>query len=126
MDDEENTLFNIQVSDASDDEERESKQARRTGQTEEAWAAVRRDYRPKAENGNIYKTIKLPIENGASKQLLQEVLHAVEELYFFRHYERAVHFITETISSGGGLDDDTRRSLLTYQEKCQKKLGAQV
>ncbi|KAH7148456.1 hypothetical protein EDB81DRAFT_463623 [Dactylonectria macrodidyma] len=126
MDDDENTLFNIQVSDASDDEERESKQARRTGQTEDAWDAVRRAYRPKFENGNIHKTIKLPIENGASKQLLQEVLHAVEELYFFRHYERAAQFINEIFSSGSCLDDDTQRSLLTYQEKCQKKLGAQV
>lgn len=53
MDDEENGLFNIQISDASDDEEREAKEARRTGQSEDAWSAVQRDYQAKVENGDV-------------------------------------------------------------------------
>ncbi|KAF7542927.1 hypothetical protein G7Z17_g11160 [Cylindrodendrum hubeiense] len=125
MDDEENGLFNIQVSDASDDEEREAKAARRTGQSEEAWSAIQREYLPKVENGDIHETIKLPISSGASKQHIQELIHAVEELYFFRKYDRAVQFIRDALSSSDGLDTDTRQLLATYQDKCQMKLKAQ-
>ncbi|KAH7011459.1 hypothetical protein EDB80DRAFT_390576 [Ilyonectria destructans] len=125
MDDEENGLFNIQISDASDDEEREAKEARRTGQSEDAWSAIQRDYQAKVENGDIHKTVKLPIGPDASKQHLQEVIHAIEELYFFRHYEHAMGFISDVLSGSESLDADTQQLLATYQDKCQKKLKAQ-
>ncbi|KAH6873924.1 hypothetical protein B0T10DRAFT_567656 [Thelonectria olida] len=126
MDDEENGLFNIQISDDDDDfDERQAKEARRTGQSEEAWRAVQRDYRPKVENGNIEKNITLPISHGASKPQLQELLHAVEEMYFFRQYEKAVQFVSRTLDSSDGLDPETRQLLVDYQETCQQKLKAQ-
>ncbi|KAK7397520.1 hypothetical protein QQX98_013115 [Neonectria punicea] len=124
MDDEENSLFNIEVSDASDDE-LEVKEARRTGQSEDVWSAIQRDYQPKIENGQIHKTVQLPVASDASKQLLQELIHAVEELYFFRRYEHAAEFISEALSASGDLDANTRQLLCIYQDKCQKKLRAQ-
>ncbi|KPM39039.1 hypothetical protein AK830_g7481 [Neonectria ditissima] len=123
MDDEENSLFNIQVSDASDDEP-EAKEARRTGQSEDTWNAIRREYQPKIENGDIHKTVQLPVSSDASKQDLQELVHAVEELYFFRRYESATHFISKALSESEDLDADTRQLLSIYQDKCQKKLKA--
>lgn len=51
-DEEENGLFNIDIAEAPS-EEATQKAARRTGQTEEAFQAVRQDYRPKIENGNV-------------------------------------------------------------------------
>ncbi|KAI5467227.1 hypothetical protein BGZ63DRAFT_418948 [Mariannaea sp. PMI_226] len=120
MDDEENGLFNIEISDDSSDE-REAKLARRTGQSEEAWKAVQRDYRAKVENGDICSNIKLPIGNGASKAELQELLHAVEEMYFFRHYERAIQFVSDVLTQSEGIDDETRQMLVIYQDKCRRK-----
>lgn len=53
--DEEDPLANMAFSDASSDEaeDKDSKQARRTGQTEEAWKAIQKDYRTKIEDGNV-------------------------------------------------------------------------
>lgn len=51
MDGEDGGLFNIEVSD--DEGEREQKEARRTGQTEEAFQAVKREYKPKVEDGDV-------------------------------------------------------------------------
>ncbi|KAF7549595.1 hypothetical protein G7046_g8291 [Stylonectria norvegica] len=132
MDDEEGGLFNIYISDASSDEG-SKKEARRTGQTEEAFQAVKRDYRPKVENGeasspswaafhHIYKTVKLPLDASASKQEVQEAVHAFEELYFFRQYEHALRFLRDVLRSSGGLDDETRQLLRTYEDKCLIKL----
>lgn len=42
-------LLNIEIS----DDEQEAKKARRTGQTEEDFQAIRATYRPKIENGNV-------------------------------------------------------------------------
>lgn len=42
-------LLNIEIS----DDEQEAKKAKRTGQTEEDFQAIRATYRPKVENGNV-------------------------------------------------------------------------
>ncbi|KAF5003278.1 hypothetical protein FDECE_10178 [Fusarium decemcellulare] len=122
MDEEEDPLANFSVADVSSDEADDSKQARRTGQSEEAWRAIQRGYKTKVENGDIYKKVKLPLEPGASKMDIQELLHAVEELYFFRRYQDAVQLAGDALSGSNGLDRDSRQLLATYQERCQKKL----
>lgn len=48
------------------------------------------------------------------------MIHAVEELYFFRHYEHAMEFISDVLSGSESLDGDTQQLLATYQDKCQK------
>ncbi|KAJ3526652.1 hypothetical protein NM208_g11084 [Fusarium decemcellulare] len=116
MDEEEDPLANFSIADVSSDEADDSKQARRTGQSEEAWRAIQRGYKTKVENGD------LPLEPGASKMDIQELLHAVEELYFFRRYHDAVQLAGDALYGSNGLDRDSRQLLATYQERCQKKL----
>lgn len=50
MDDEDGGLLNIEI---SDDEADTKKKADRTGQTEEEFQAVRREYHAKIENGDV-------------------------------------------------------------------------
>ncbi|KAI8669472.1 hypothetical protein NCS57_00762500 [Fusarium keratoplasticum] len=144
--DEEDPLANFSIADVSSDEaEADTKETRRTGQTEEAWRAIQRDYKTKVENGDvglpfrschyrngetdekiqIHKKIKLPLGPGASKMDIQELIHAVEELYFFRRYHEAAQLATEALAGSDGLDRDSRQLLDAYQGKCQIKLNLQ-
>ncbi|KAL2687053.1 hypothetical protein Neosp_004604 [[Neocosmospora] mangrovei] len=124
--DEEDPLANFAIADVSSDEgEADTKENRRTGQTEEAWRAIQRHYKTKVENGDIHKKIKLPLGPGASKMDIQEVIHAVEELYFFRRYHEAAQLATEALSGSDGLDRDSQQLLEVYQGKCHKKLNLQ-
>ncbi|KAK1255401.1 hypothetical protein MKX08_009396 [Trichoderma sp. CBMAI-0020] len=119
----ENDLFNIQVSDSEDD--KVEKKSRRTGQTEDEFQAVKNTYRAKVENGNIQQTITLPLEPGANKQHVQEVLHAAEELYFFRRYQEVVDLVSRVLTpegDKGGLDEETRQILTMYQARCRQKM----
>ncbi|KAL7901562.1 hypothetical protein HDV64DRAFT_241409 [Trichoderma sp. TUCIM 5745] len=119
----ENDLFNIQVSDSEDD--KAEKKSRRTGQTEDEFQAVKNTYRAKVENGNIQQTITLPLEPGANKQHVQEVLHAAEELYFFRRYQEVVDLVSRVLTpegDKGGLDEETRQILSIYQSRCRQKM----
>ncbi|POR37241.1 Uncharacterized protein TPAR_02555 [Tolypocladium paradoxum] len=129
--DDDGGILNIEISDNEDDQ----KKADRTGQTEAAFQAVKRDYRAKVENGEattqshtvqIYKSIKLPLGPGANKQHLQEVVHAVEELYFFRRYREALDFLATVQNDGSAkaFDNDTRKLLEVYEKKCRQKLNS--
>ncbi|PFH58225.1 hypothetical protein XA68_14004 [Ophiocordyceps unilateralis] len=123
-DDDDDGILNIHVSDEEDDVF--AKKADRTVQTEAAFQAIKRHYRVKVENGQISQAVKLPLRPGATKQALQELLHAVEELYFFGRYRDALCFI-DTVNSDGShhaLDHDTRHLLLVYRQSCQQKLNA--
>ncbi|KAM0523910.1 hypothetical protein ACHAPE_001163 [Trichoderma viride] len=119
----ENDLFNIQVSDSEDD--KVEKKSRRTGQTEDEFQAVKNTYRAKVENGNIQHTITLPLEPGANKQHVQEVLHAAEELYFFRRYQEVVDLVSRVLTpegDKGGLNEETKQILSMYQSRCRQKM----
>jgi hypothetical protein len=102
------------------------KKAKRTEQTEEAFQAVKKSYAAKVENGDLYKSVALPLPPDANKHHSQELLHAVEELYFFRRFSEAVDFVQTVLDAepetGGGLDNDTKATLVGYQQKCQQRL----
>ncbi|OTB01155.1 hypothetical protein M426DRAFT_323671 [Hypoxylon sp. CI-4A] len=138
-------LFGIQLSDSEDsepaegeqpkkrDEQVASKPTSRTAQSEEEFQAVRRDYKVKVENGEIWKTIKLPLSGAGSipKPEAQALLHAVEELYFFRWYAEGAEFVRAVLGRGmkdfgedlaPALDMDTRGLLRYYEKKCQEKV----
>ncbi|KAI1466178.1 uncharacterized protein F4812DRAFT_436182 [Daldinia caldariorum] len=137
-------LFGIQLSDSEDGSNNDSEPAEgtrpkkgeantpvdRTAQSEEEFQAVRREYRVKVENGEIWKTIQLPVGPGrVSKPDAQALLHAVEELYFFRRYSDGANFARAILSSNGdeggpiGLDEDTKKLLRYYETKCIEKQG---
>lgn len=72
----------------------------------------------------LAETISLSLGPGASKLHLQDILNAVEELYFFRRYAEAVAFVEKVWSlDAGGLDDDTRNLLRIYENKCRQKMS---
>lgn len=84
----------------------------------------------------IYKSITLPLttqQNGTvAKPEAQEILHAVEELYFFRRYTEGVEFVRQVIGNGDGdgggrscaLDDETKSLLRYYGERCQQRIAS--
>ncbi|KAK4451867.1 hypothetical protein QBC34DRAFT_399766 [Podospora aff. communis PSN243] len=103
--------------------------ADRTALSDAAFQHLKETYKPKVENGEIWSTITFPI--GTSKPEAQEVLHAAEELYFFRRYEEAVRFVERVFSGSDGkgehsLDEDTKRLLKYYAEKAWERVGAKT
>ena len=63
--------------------------------------------------------MKLPMDN-PSKAESQAVLHAIEELYFFKRYEEALKVVGEALQ--GELNEDFRKTLVDYKTRCQKKI----
>ncbi|KFH46175.1 hypothetical protein ACRE_030230 [Hapsidospora chrysogenum ATCC 11550] len=129
MDDEAGGLLSIALSDSDSDQQTcaSTTRASRTGQTEEEYQAVKRSYHVKVENGNVYKNVTLPLEKGSRKQLIQEVLYAAEELYFFRRFEEAATFLGKVLAEGNteseALDQETRVLLINYKQKCEERLN---
>ncbi|KAF5696713.1 hypothetical protein FMUND_15621 [Fusarium mundagurra] len=121
--DEEDPLANFAFADVSSDEadEAEATKSRRTGQSEEAWRVVQKEYKAKVENGDIYQKVKLPLGPDATKMDIQEVIHAVEEHYFFRRYKEAEQLAGEALKNGQGLDRDSRQLLEAYRDRCHGK-----
>ncbi|KAI0099380.1 hypothetical protein F4814DRAFT_112840 [Daldinia grandis] len=139
-------LFSIQLSDSEDgsngSESAEGTRPKkgeastpvdRTAQSEEEFQAVRREYRVKVENGQIWKTIQLPLGSGrVSKPEAQALLHAVEELYFFRRYAEGAKFARAILGGNeskgideegpSGLDEDTKKLLRHYENKCNERV----
>jgi hypothetical protein len=116
-------------------------------QSEAAFQAVRSQYKAKVENGEvsashylglvrlishccvtwgqIWKAVKLPLATDVLKTQAQELLHAVEELYFFRRYGEAVEFIRKLLGeegNGGRVDAATTELLRHYESKCLEKV----
>lgn len=135
-DDVDSGLFNISISGSEGDDgddvdtshgfaQGKSNKADRKGQSEAQFQVVKRDYRPKVENGEISKSVSLPLPGQrVPKQEAQELLHAVEELYFCGRYDEAVRFLGDVLDGReDGLDADLRDVLRTYEKKCLGKLG---
>ncbi|KAG6003750.1 hypothetical protein E4U21_001753 [Claviceps maximensis] len=127
MDQEDNPIFNIQLSEPEDqDLDPVKKKADRTGQTEEEFQLVKDMYRARVENGQMYEHVQVPLRPGANKMHTQEVIHAVEELYFHRQFQQAIDLVNQAFGHNGAasVDNDSRQLLTTYREKCQLKLNA--
>ncbi|KAF5691680.1 hypothetical protein FDENT_3309 [Fusarium denticulatum] len=118
--DDEDPLANFAFADVSSDEadEAEATKSRRTGQSEEAWRVVQKEYKAKVENGD---KVKLPLGHDATKMDIQEVIHAVEEHYFFHRYREAEKLAIEALKDGQGLDRDSRQLLEAYRDRCHGK-----
>ncbi|KAH8902716.1 hypothetical protein BR93DRAFT_972426 [Coniochaeta sp. PMI_546] len=124
-------LLGIALSDSEDDSPKECSEPttreERNAQSEEEFQKLKSTYRVKVENGEIWKTVQLPLGDTVSKPQAQELVHAVEELYFFRRHGEAVEFIRrvwrEGGSEGGGLDSDTRELLAYYERRCEERMS---
>ncbi|KAK4211427.1 hypothetical protein QBC37DRAFT_426928 [Rhypophila decipiens] len=108
--------------------------ADRNALSEADFQALKQSYQAKVENGDIYKTITLPLpqttaKNGVAKPEAQEILHAVEELYFFRRYTEGLDFTQRVLgdehsSSSCPLDDETKSLLKYYGERCKQRISS--
>ncbi|KAK3903829.1 hypothetical protein C8A05DRAFT_14226 [Staphylotrichum tortipilum] len=112
--------------------------ADRSALSEEAFLALKQSYRPKIENGNLHtQSLPLPPTTPLPKPLAQSLLHAAEELYFFRRYHSAVTYLTSVLNNldsdnteegttsnkdGGKIDAETRRLLGYYLARCQARV----
>ncbi|KAK3359051.1 hypothetical protein B0T25DRAFT_564101 [Lasiosphaeria hispida] len=106
-----------------------SSRADRTALSEPAFQALKSSYRPKVENGEIHSTITLPPSAALTKPEAQDLLHAVEELYFFRRYKEGAEFVRRALGEGdeaavtssGGVDGETRSLLRQYLGRCEAR-----
>ncbi|KAL8392934.1 hypothetical protein RB595_002938 [Gaeumannomyces hyphopodioides] len=120
-------LFAIDLSgDESQNEAAGDKKSKRdkNRQTEEEFQQLRSEYRPRMENG---ETVKLPLGQAAVPKLeAQDLLHAAEELYFYKRYAEAADFVRDVLAGDpGGLDQDTKAMLALYRARClQKEAGS--
>ncbi|KAI1178688.1 hypothetical protein F4777DRAFT_82665 [Nemania sp. FL0916] len=100
-------------------------QEARTAQSEADFQAVKQTYQVKVENGEIWKTVSLPLSPPVAKPEAQALLHAVEELYFFRRFSEGAQFARSIIDDDAGgekLDGDTLQTLLYYEKRCQDRM----
>jgi len=118
MEDGSGGLFNIDIDDSEEPID-ETEKVPRDFQSEEAFQRVRREWKPKSETGELWNTLSLPIEN-PTKQEAQTILHAIEELYFFRRYEEARKVADDALK--GRLNGDLRRTIWDYKERCEAKI----
>ena len=60
-----------------------------------------------------------------SKPAAQMLVHAVEELYFFRRYAEAAAFVRRVMDKGNGgvLDAEVRELMETYERRSLYKLS---
>lgn len=142
MEDENGGLFNIEVS-SEVEAETESEKVPRDFQSEEDFQRQRAEWKPKIEAGEVticpffwlwglrwankaenpvqqvWKSLKLPVDK-PSKPESQTILHAIEELYFFKRYEEALKIVQEALN--GELISEFRKILEDYKMRCQNKL----
>lgn len=69
----------------------------------------------------IAKTVPLP-RGRVTKPDAQALLHAVEELYYFKRFREGVDFVRKVLDqSADGLDEDTKTTLEYYAAKCRSR-----
>jgi hypothetical protein len=61
----------------------------------------------------------LPIDS-PSKPESQTILHAIEELYFFKRYEEARQVAEDILK--GELNEEFRKMVLDYRVRCEAKM----
>jgi hypothetical protein len=137
-DDEEDGGFLAMDLGSSDIEEaaKPEKKLPRDHQSQEDYEAQKSSWKPIIEKGEVsiqdlcvqflhlmiyqlYKDLNLPISN-PSKQQFQIIMHAIEQLYFYRRYREASDLAGKALQ--GELAEDHRRAIASYQARCIAKL----
>lgn len=73
----------------------------------------------------MWKTRHLPLDSQLSKPEAQALLHAVEELYFFRRFSEGARLARSVMDDDvgeGKLDKELLKMLLYYEGKCGDKV----
>ncbi|KAK4199352.1 hypothetical protein QBC40DRAFT_228014 [Triangularia verruculosa] len=132
-------LFNLNLSSSESDPEdlascpakEPVSRADRSALSESAFNALKQSYIPRVENGELWSTIPLPLtpESDAnrggliSKPQAQDLLHAVEELYFYKRYTEAITFLERIMERDDQIDRETRELLRKYDGRCKSRLA---
>ncbi|KAL9097348.1 MAG: hypothetical protein Q9165_000775 [Trypethelium subeluteriae] len=111
-------------------------------QSEADFQAVKASYRPKIENGELYKSLSLPSSTTSSDEVKQKTRQekkrdlealsaAVAELYFFKRYGEALEILHRVLGEGRqeyGIEIEEgkeRERLERWREKCRSRLEEQ-
>src|SRR6187551_380136 len=74
----------------------------------------------------MWNIVEVSPDSTLSKSELQQILHAVEELYFFRRYDEGVTFLQRVFAAGDastlGLDKSIGKTLKVYEKRCMEKM----
>jgi hypothetical protein len=78
-----------------------------------------------ASNLKIAASLKLPLRPDASKPVVQEAIHAVEELYFFRRFDESINLVDKLLAERpdgkSPFDSESTRILQRYRSNCESK-----
>ncbi|KAB8303088.1 hypothetical protein EYC80_004541 [Monilinia laxa] len=117
----ENPLFAIDVDSSDESTPDTTEKIPRDFQSEESFQTVKREWRVRIECGEIYKTLPPFPLNPRSKPETQQVLYAVEELYFYRRFQEAVE-LTGKVLEQEDLMEDFRGVVEKYRRRCVERL----
>ncbi|ESZ91412.1 hypothetical protein SBOR_8207 [Sclerotinia borealis F-4128] len=117
----ENPFFAISVDSSDESTPDISEKVPRDFQSEESFQKVKREWRARIECGEIHTTLPpLPL-NPRSKPQTQQMLHAIEELYFYKRYAEALD-LTEKVLMQKDLVEDFRNVVVKYRRRCGERL----
>ncbi|ELR01897.1 hypothetical protein VC83_03941 [Pseudogymnoascus destructans] len=88
-------------------------------QSQEDYEAQKASWKPTVDNGELYKTLDLPINN-PSKQQFQTIIHAIEQLYFYDDFREASELAEKALE--GDLEADYKKTIESYHVRCVAKL----
>ncbi|KFY19962.1 hypothetical protein V493_07788 [Pseudogymnoascus sp. VKM F-4281 (FW-2241)] len=88
-------------------------------QSQEDYEAQKASWKPTVDNGELGKTLDLPLNN-PSKQQFQTIIHAIEQLYFYNRFREASELAEKALE--GDLEGDYRKAVASYHERCLAKL----
>ncbi|KAA8574499.1 hypothetical protein EYC84_005953 [Monilinia fructicola] len=97
--------FAIEVDSSDESTPDTTEKIPRDFQSEESFQTVKREWRARIECGEIHKTLPpLPL-NPRSKPETQQVLYAIEELYFYRRFQEAVELTGRVLEQEDLMED---------------------
>ncbi|KFY35011.1 hypothetical protein V494_06286 [Pseudogymnoascus sp. VKM F-4513 (FW-928)] len=88
-------------------------------QSQEDYEAQKASWKPTVDDGELFKTIKLPLTN-PSKPEFQAIIHAIEQLYFYDRFREASELAEKALE--GDLEGDYRKAVVKYHERCVARL----
>ncbi|KFY87592.1 hypothetical protein V500_06884 [Pseudogymnoascus sp. VKM F-4518 (FW-2643)] len=88
-------------------------------QSQEDYEAQKASWKPTVDDGELYKTLDLPLNN-PSKQQFQAIIHAIEQWYFYDDFRAASELAEKALE--GDMEEDYRKTIVSYHVRCVEML----